>query len=179
MYASFASPHLGVNNLLSKFIQDYGSVLFARNTGRQLFLRDQPNLLMEMTKGKYLESLKSFQKRVLYANLKLDHRVPYTTGAIYPFGSKEGMETITSKEITTPIVKIHEDDLFQGEVDIDTPEKEMGVNLRREMKWTRVDCMFGGVLAPILSHSNIAVCTQLLHSAGKDVVKDFIERMRI
>jgi len=177
MYASFASPHLGVNNLLSYFVQHYGSKLFAGRSGQQLFLRDTPNLLVDMTKGKFLEALKSFDKRVLYANLKWDHRVPYSTGAIYPFESEEGSEAIPSKETLTPIVEIHEDEPLQGHPVADTLEKEMCVNLRREMGWTRVDCLFDGRLAPMLSHSNIAVVLEVIHFAGKDVIKDFVERL--
>lgn len=90
-FTSFASPHIGCNVLgtsLGKRLFNFiGSWSMAR-TSRQAFLRDRYTisgtpLFKHMTdEGTlFVEALKLFQKRALYANILNDHRCDFYTAA--------------------------------------------------------------------------------------------------
>lgn len=89
-FMTFATPHLGVNfykdgkfpyNVLTKL----GSNVLGRS-GRQLFLLDNKEnanpLLLEISKGKYLEALQSFKHHIALANVHNDRSVSFYTSFI-------------------------------------------------------------------------------------------------
>lgn len=89
-FMTFATPHLGVNfykdgkfpyNVLTKL----GSNVLGRS-GRQLFILDNKEnadpLLLEISKGKYLEALQSFKNHIALANVHNDRSVSFYTSFI-------------------------------------------------------------------------------------------------
>lgn len=89
-FMTIASPHLGVNFYKNgKFpynvLTSLGSNVLGRS-GRQLFILDNENntdpLLLKISKGKYLEALKSFKHHVSLANVQNDRTVSFYTSFI-------------------------------------------------------------------------------------------------
>lgn len=91
LFMTIATPHLGVynHNMLddtyignSHFLKTTVSSLFF-GSGKDLFASEEDSLLFKMgTDARWLDALKLFKKRRLYANLFRDSVVPITTGAI-------------------------------------------------------------------------------------------------
>ncbi|CAI8503111.1 unnamed protein product [Hanseniaspora opuntiae] len=125
---TFATPHLGVNfykdgkfpyNVLTKL----GSNVLGRS-GRQLFLLDNKEnanpLLLEISKGKYLEALQSFKHHIALANVHNDRSVSFYTSFITDLEYQCSSNALESDNLLVTW------DKFPNEAIIDVTSKHIG-----------------------------------------------------
>ena len=102
-FMTFATPHIGVRRpQRSPFNIVFQSLapLWAGQTGAELTLTDDVDtpLLLQMSKGAYIEALQMFQKKILYGNVFYDIQVPLTTSTISlhknPYRTMESSEIV-------------------------------------------------------------------------------------
>jgi len=88
VFATFATPHLGVRKPLTNPLNLVFQNLILRifQTTRELGMLDTQDgstpLLHQMVDEDYIRPLKRFKRRVLYANISNDFQVPYTTASL-------------------------------------------------------------------------------------------------
>lgn len=92
IFVTMATPHLGVQfynprRYFFKGLLQFGIRLIGSNiigkSGRELFVVDSSNdILVKLSKGEYLEALRSFKWRVAFANVNNDRSVAFYTGFI-------------------------------------------------------------------------------------------------
>lgn len=88
-FLTVASPHLGVRRFATSGFHGFFDTAFhtfapkvAGFTGTQLLLEDGEQMLHQMVDEEYLSCLRSFDRRVCYANTQHDPQVPAWTGNI-------------------------------------------------------------------------------------------------
>lgn len=208
-FITCATPHLGCKGhkqvpLFCGFhsLEKTASRLswFLGKTGKHLFLTDgksgKPPLLLQMVRDsediKFMSALRSFKRRVAYANIRYDQLVGWSTSSIrcrnelpkrrhlkrhenYPhivnIETVRPMATSVSEEVPT------KSKVSQGPAKIDL-EEEMVRGLTT-MSWDRVDVSFSGSRQKYLAHNTIQVQHYCIHSDGKDVVQHIIDNFQL
>ena len=75
-FITFATPHLGVRGKLARIYEVAMQLGLAGQSGRDVFLADNPTILHSMAVDKtFLRPLSMFQRKVLVANTHFDDKV--------------------------------------------------------------------------------------------------------
>lgn len=99
-YASIASPHLGARRspttLFGRLWTSFAAAggVIAGKSGTDLVLADDDLILLDLSRGVYLEALSLFAHRILVANIAGDNTVGYRSAAMVPcnpYKDKEGV----------------------------------------------------------------------------------------
>ncbi|GAB2219152.1 hypothetical protein Droror1_Dr00006782 [Drosera rotundifolia] len=199
-FITFATPHLGSrgNKQLPflcglPFLERQASQtahLVAGRSGKHLFLTDndygRPPLLMRMvtdTDGlKFISALRSFKRRVVYANANYDHIVGWRTSSIRRQHELPKVNLLVSDSKYPHILYI-EVDTFEGgshqpvsstqyqEVDFE----EMMIRGLSQVPWVRVHVSFQKSKQRYVAHNTIQVNRYWLNSDGADVIFHMID----
>jgi Putative serine esterase (DUF676) len=187
-FVTFATPHLGIRGQTHWMIETTFS-WFSIRTIEQLFIKDGEKLLISMTQpaSKWMEGLQLFSNHTTYANMQRDLMVPYCTASIYPLILNYDEDSL-SVNPHNHVIKVHRDnkvldleDFFKGKqaYNLASEEMKMVLNLRNDIEWMRIDCLFDGFTSYFFSHSHIYVARQWLNSDGADVVEHFVSNFCI
>ncbi|KAJ0538706.1 putative alpha/Beta hydrolase, lipase [Helianthus annuus] len=196
-FITVATPHLGsrgnkqVPFLFGLPALEKAAVLVIhwifRRTGRHLFLTDndegKPPLLKRMLEDYddcyFMSALRSFQRRVTYANVGYDHIVGWRTSSIRRnIELPKWQESVNEKY---PHV-VYEERCkgFDFELDstnddnADDVEEELVTGLSR-VSWEKVDVSFHNSKSRFAAHSVIQVKNHNLHTDGADVIQHMID----
>ncbi|XP_057787743.1 uncharacterized protein LOC131004979 [Salvia miltiorrhiza] len=199
-FVTFATPHLGSRGhkqlpLLCglPFLEKSASQTahwIAGRSGKHLFLTDNDGgklpLLLQMVKDSadlhFISALRSFKRRVVYANANYDHVVGWRTSSIrrqnelpkesllvndmkYPHivhveqGITEDVNSKVSSAVGTQVIDLEE-------------EMIRGLN---QVSWERIDVSFHKSRQRYVAHNTIQVKSYWLNSDGADVVQHMID----
>lgn len=199
-FITFASPHLGSRGHKQlpflcglPFLEQRASEtahLIVGRTGNHLFLTDnddgRPPLLLRMVDDcddiKFRSALRSFKRRVAYANANFDHMVGWRTSSIRRQHELPKYHLLVTDEKYPHIVFVDKGngEGFQKEVPFDGQDKEY--DLEEEMikglnqvAWERVDVSFHKSRQRYIAHNTIQVKSYWLNSDGADVVSHMID----
>ncbi|KAJ4957820.1 hypothetical protein NE237_024931 [Protea cynaroides] len=199
-FITCATPHLGSRGhkqlpflcglpFLEKRASQTAHWIVGR-TGKHLFLTDNddgmPPLLLQMVNDrpdlKFMSALRSFKRRVAYANANYDHMVGWGTSSIRRQHELPKSNVLVKREKYPHIVYIERDattDLNKrsssrvGDETVDM-EEEMIRGLT-QVAWERVDVSFQKSKQRYIAHSTIQVKSYWLNSDGADVVFHLID----
>ncbi|KAL8041021.1 hypothetical protein ABFX02_10G138000 [Erythranthe guttata] len=199
-FVTFATPHLGSRGhkqlpLLCglPFLEKSASQTahwIAGKSGKHLFLNDnddgKPPLLLRMVNDSddlhFISALRSFKRRVAYANANYDHVVGWRTSSIRRQNELPKENLLVSDSKYPHIVHIErgaiEDGISKASSAIGTQfidlEEEMirGLN---QVCWERVDVSFHKSRQRYVAHNTIQVKSYWLNSDGADVVQHMID----
>ncbi|XP_022135222.1 putative lipase YDR444W [Momordica charantia] len=199
-FITFATPHLGSRG--NKQFPVLGGLPFlergasqtahlvAGRSGKHLFLTDddddgKPPLLLRMVTDaedlKFISALRSFKRRVAYANVNYDHMVGWRTSSIRRQHELPKSSVLMTNDKYPHIVFVEQsspDDIFnKASLIIDQKvdlEEEMirGLN---QVPWIRVDVSFQKSRQRYIAHNTIQVKSYWLNSDGADVVFHMID----
>ncbi|KAK7351516.1 hypothetical protein VNO77_11036 [Canavalia gladiata] len=171
---------------------------FFGKTGKHLFLTDgnngKPPLLLQMVRDsedmKFMSALRSFKRRVAYANVRYDQLVGWSTSSIRRRNELPKRRHLSRHEKYPHIVNVEtanftpvneeaptESKVSSGSSKIDM-EEEM-IRSLTTMSWDRIDVSFSGSRQKYLAHSTIQVKTYCINSDGADVVQHMIDNFQL
>ncbi|XP_071686370.1 putative lipase ROG1 [Rutidosis leptorrhynchoides] len=196
-FITVATPHLGsrgnkqVPFLFGVSALEKTAVLVIhwifRRTGRHLFLTDndegKPPLLKRMLEDDgdcyFMSALRSFHRRVTYANVGYDHIVGWRTSSIRRNIELPKWEDSVNEKY--PHIVYEERckacDFEQDSTVVDNPddvEEELVTGLSR-VSWEKVDVSFHNSRSRFAAHSVIQVKNHNLHTDGADVIQHMID----
>lgn len=207
-FITSATPHLGSRGhkqvpmlcgfrSLEKAVTHVAGI--CGKTGKHLLLTDgdngKPPLLLQMVRDtediKFMSALRSFKRRVAYANVRYDQLVGWSTSSIrrrkelpkrrhlsrhenYPH--IVNVETAKSASVVAEEVPA-ESKLSSGSSKVDF-EEEM-IRSLTTMSWDRIDVRFSGPIQKFLAHSTIQVKSYWINSDGEDVIQHMIDNFQI
>lgn len=201
-FITSATPHLGsrghkqapalcgINNLES--VAAYASKLLGR-TGNHLFLRDagkgKPPLLLQMVKDSeelpFITALKSFKRRVAYANVRYDLFVGWSTSSLRRRSELPKPQDLFRSKVYPHIINVEsaKNESIHGGIDLEANRKkyrtrdmeEAMIKALTQMTWERVDVDFKGSKQRLFAHSTIQVKNYFMHSDGVDVIQHMID----
>ncbi|KAF8024685.1 hypothetical protein BT93_F1766 [Corymbia citriodora subsp. variegata] len=202
-FITSATPHLGSrgHKQVPMFCGFYSlEKLAARTsrllgrTGRHLFLTDnddgKPPLLLQMVKDsediKFISALKSFKRRVAYANARCDHLVGWSTSSLRQRNNLPKHKHPSTVDKRYPhIIHVERAKTTSFELEDSSEHKtdwrntadleEIMLRSLTRLSWDRVDVSFSGSKQRIFAHSTIQVKTQCLNSDGEDVIQHMID----
>ena len=186
-FVTLATPHLGARVPTSSLVNVLRHVSVPRvsRSTRELSLYPGPDetqtLLLRMaTQPAFLEALREFPRRILYANVSADIQVPYRTSALATFNAyaRGVMETtrdarfpsLTKWSVENP-VRTWEDhpsrvaSAFSSDATHAPMMRDMLVGLRSVGAWENYDAVFSTFFA----HEQIIGKRAALGFAGRDV----------
>lgn len=199
-FITFATPHLGSRGhkqlpLLCglPFLEKRASLTahwIAGRSGKHLFLTDnddgRPPLLLRMVNDgddlHFLSALRSFKRRVAYANANYDHVVGWRTSSIRR-QDELPKENLLLNDMKYPHIA-HIEKRNYGDVASKTSSSvgTQVINLEEEMirglnqvSWERVDVSFHKSRQRYVAHNTIQVKSYWLNSDGADVVQHMID----
>lgn len=158
-----------------------------RRTGRHLFLTDnedgKPPLLKRMLEDygdlKFMSALRSFHRRVAYANVGYDHIVGWRTSSIRRNIELPKWEDSVNEKYPHVVYEERckaydfDPDLTSGD-NTDDVEEELVTGLSR-VSWEKVDVSFHNSRSKFAAHSVIQVKDHNLHTDGADVIQHMID----
>ncbi|OVA16314.1 protein of unknown function DUF676 [Macleaya cordata] len=198
-FITFATPHLGSRGhkqlpflfglpFLEERVSQTAHWIVGR-TGKHLFLTDNDDgspLLLRMVNDcgdlKFMSALRSFKRRVAYANANYDHMVGWRTSSIRRQHELPQSHLLLKYEKYPHIVYIerqHDKDIHK-----EAASNIMGQTLELEEKmirgltqvsWERVDVSFHKSRQKYVAHSTINVKRYWINSDGADVVFHMID----
>ncbi|KAI3424587.1 DUF676 domain-containing protein [Psidium guajava] len=202
-FITSATPHLGsrghkqvpmfcgFNSLESLAVHTSG---FLGRTGRHLFLTDnddgKPPLLLQMANDsediKFISALKSFKRRVAYANAQFDHLVGWSTSSLRHWNNLPKREHLSANNIKYPhIIRVEGAKTTSSEKEDSSEHKndrrntadleETMLRSLTRLSWERVDVSFSRSKQRVFAHSTIQVKTQCINSDGEDVIQHMID----
>ncbi|KAK4415262.1 putative lipase ROG1 [Sesamum alatum] len=199
-FVTFATPHLGSRGhkqlpLLCglPFLEKSASQTahwVAGRSGKHLFLTDnddgKPPLLLRMVNDydglHFMSALRSFKRRVAYANANYDHVVGWRTSSIRRQNELPKSNLLVNDMKYPHIVYVErgitEDGTSKASSSVGTQvidlEEEMirGLN---QVSWERVDVSFHKSRQRYVAHNTIQVKSYWLNSDGADVVQHMID----
>ncbi|TKY74517.1 lipase ROG [Spatholobus suberectus] len=206
-FITSATPHLGSRghkqvpmfcgfHSLEKAVSRVAGVF--GKTGKHLFLTDggngKPPLLLQMVRDtediKFMSALRSFKRRVAYANVRHDQLVGWSTSSIRRRKELPKRRHLSRHENYPHIVNVEtakstciaeevpaESKMSSGSSKLDL-EEEM-IRSLTTMSWDRIDVSFSGSRQKFLAHSTIQVNTYCINSDGADVVQHMIDNFQI
>ncbi|XP_056689136.1 putative lipase ROG1 isoform X2 [Spinacia oleracea] len=208
-FITFATPHLGSrgHNQVPIFCGLHTLEIIARQTswflgktGRHLFLTDKdkekPPLLLRMANDcedlPFLSALRSFNRRVAYANVRFDQLVGWYTSSLRHENELPKRRQVERNDKYRHILNVETGvvaapqrgstlaSIMYGWKKLRTREmmKEMIKGLT-SVSWERVDVKFGGGKYRFVAHNSIQVQTYWVHSAGADVIQHMIDNFML
>ncbi|KAL6644710.1 hypothetical protein ACP70R_016318 [Stipagrostis hirtigluma subsp. patula] len=205
-FITFASPHLGSsgNKQLILFHQlpflcglpflerraSETAHLIVGRTGKHLFLTDndegQRPLLLRMVDDcddlKFRSALRSFKRRVAYANANFDHMVGWRTSSIRRQHELPKHRLLVRDEKYPHIVHVDKgvtyDNETEAQADRYDPEEEMIRGLT-QVPWERVDVSFQKSSQRLVAHNTIQVKSYWLNSDGTDVINHMMDNFLV
>ncbi|AES73903.2 putative alpha/Beta hydrolase [Medicago truncatula] len=207
-FITSATPHLGCRGhkqvpLLCGFhsLEKTASRLsrFLGKTGKHLFLTDgkneKPPLLLQMVRDsediKFMSALRSFKRRVAYANIRYDQLVGWSTSSIRRrnelpkgrhFKRHEKYLHIVNVETTKPTSVFPEEVPSESKVSSGSGKIDFEEEMIRGLttvSWDRIDVSFSGSRQKYLAHNAIQVQTYRINSDGVDVVQHMIDDFQL
>ncbi|KAF7080864.1 hypothetical protein CFC21_084866 [Triticum aestivum] len=201
-FIASATPHLGSRwnkqlpflfgvPLLEQTAAETAHLIVGR-TGKHLFLSDRddgkPPLLVRMVEdgddGKFMSALRSFKRRVAYANITYDHIVGWSTSSIRRQHELPKLELEANNEKYPHVIHVDtaNSEGTQQEDSVDTsltdsPEEEMIRGLT-QVTWERVDVCFHESRLKYNAHYNIQVRTPM-NLEGEDVIYHMIDNFLV
>ncbi|CAL9136130.1 unnamed protein product [Musa textilis] len=194
-FITFASPHLGSRGhkqlpflcglpFLERRASETAHFIVGR-TGKHLFLTDnddgKPPLLLRMVDDcddiKFRSALRSFKRRVAYANANFDHMVGWRTSSIRRQRELPKHHLLVGDNKYPHIVFVdkgdkinnHNETFTVAEATKDELEEEMIRGLT-QVSWERVDVSFQKSRQRYIAHNTIQVKSYWLNSDGADVI---------
>ncbi|GMP45595.1 hypothetical protein CsSME_00014065 [Camellia sinensis var. sinensis] len=201
-FITSATPHLGSGGhkqtpafcgfySLEKAAAHASSLL--GRTGKHLFLRDgdneKPPILLQMANDTddlpFISALRSFRRRVAYANARYDYLVGWSTSSLRrrsELPKRQNLSRIykyphvVNVELAKPM-NTQEEMSLEGQVNVckTIDMEEAMIRGLTKMSWERVDIDFSGTKQRLLAHSTIQVKTYRVNSAGADVIQHTID----
>ncbi|XP_062195561.1 uncharacterized protein LOC133898821 [Phragmites australis] len=195
-FITFASPHLGSSGnkqlpflcglpFLERRASETAHLIVGR-TGKHLFLTDNDDgrrpLLLRMVDDcddlKFRSALRSFKRRVAYANANFDHMVGWRTSSIRRQHELPKHRLLVRDEKYPHIVHVDKGITNNNEtevpVDLCDPEEEMIRGLTQVL-WERVDVSFQKSSQRLVAHNTIQVKSYWLNSDGEDVINHMMD----
>eukprot|EP01083_Nonionella_stella_P158713 516895_1 len=195
-YVSFASPHLGsldFRRLFGTPLANFGVTSWARQTGREMMLKDTNPFLLRMTKGKYLDALEAFAKRIAVANIANDTSVSFRSATMlrenfykaYKSQFKSRLPALAYNSRILDRARVLADmvqsDRYYTENFPKANTKNEDLKLEQQMienlnklEWNRVDC-FG---RPLFAHTDIVVKSERFNN-GHKIVEHVISLLQV
>ncbi|KAI4389838.1 hypothetical protein MLD38_002018 [Melastoma candidum] len=165
---------------------------FLGRTGRHLFLTDggkgQHPLLLQMVHDtddlKFMSALRSFKRRVAYANSKFDTLVGWGTSSLRR-RHELPMQQLSKNEKYRYVVNVEPAKAVTPQPEVSTKrpvgrrkafvlEEEM-LNSLASLPWERTDVRFSGSKQCFFAHSTIQVNRNCINSDGADVIQHMID----
>ncbi|WJZ98885.1 hypothetical protein VitviT2T_017378 [Vitis vinifera] len=199
-FITFATPHLGSRGHKQlpflcglPFLEKRASQTahwIAGRSGKHLFLTDsddgRPPLLLQMVNDsddlKFISALRSFKRRVAYANANYDHVVGWSTSSIRRQDELPKINHLVKDEKYPHIVYIEREttDDFHNKAssiagDQTTDIEEEMIQGLTQVPWERVDVSFHKSRQRYVAHNTIQVKSYWLNSDGADVVFHMID----
>lgn len=202
-FITFASPHLGSrgNKQLPflcglPFLEQRASEaahLIVGRTGKHLFLTDddgRPPLLLRMVDDgediKFMSALRSFKRRVVYANANYDHMVGWRTSSIRRQQELPKYHLLVEDERYPHIVHVDKgnnkntfeeasSDVLAQKYDLE----ETMIQGLTQVLWERVDVSFQKSRQRYIAHNTIQVKSYWLNSDGADVVSHLVDNFLV
>eukprot|EP00268_Persea_americana_P063821 TRINITY_DN8326_c0_g1_i1.p1 TRINITY_DN8326_c0_g1~~TRINITY_DN8326_c0_g1_i1.p1 ORF type:complete len:438 (+),score=76.66 TRINITY_DN8326_c0_g1_i1:345-1658(+) len=202
-FITFASPHLGSWGhkqlpflcglpFLERRASQTAHWIVGR-TGKHLFLTDndegQPPLLLQMVNDsedlKFISALRSFKRRVAYANANFDHIVGWRTSSIRRQHELPKYHLLVKDHKYPHIVYVDREksemhpvsSSYVGGQPIDLEEEMIrGLN---QVSWERVDVSFLKSRQRYTAHNTIQVKSYWMNSDGADVVFHMIDNFLV
>ncbi|KAI0512447.1 hypothetical protein KFK09_013086 [Dendrobium nobile] len=202
-FITFASPHLGSRGhkqlpLLCglPFLEQRASEaahLIVGRTGKHLFLTDDdgraPLLLRMVEDGediKFMSALRSFKRRVAYANANYDHMVGWRTSSIRRQHELPKYHLLVEDERYPHIVHVDKGETNNAAEEASSDVLAQKYNLEEAMiqgltqvPWERVDVSFQKSGQRYIAHNTIQVKSYWLNSDGADVVSHLIDNFLV
>ncbi|GAA0150711.1 hypothetical protein LIER_09588 [Lithospermum erythrorhizon] len=201
-FITSATPHLGSSGhkQVPMFCGLYtlekvasGTSALLGRTGKHLFLTDsddgKPPLLLRMANDtedlKFISALRSFKRRVAYANARFDNLVGWSTSSLRRRSELPKLRNLSRNNKYPHIVNIETAEASTTQNDFSTNDK-LNQRKRAEMEeamirgltrlsWERIDVSFKGSKQRYLAHSTIQVKTKWLNSDGSDVIQHMVD----
>lgn len=191
-FIAVSSPFLGVrrprrtvfNSVFHKF-----APLIAGQTGKELLMEDDdPNIMLELTKGDYLSSLRQFKRRAAYGNVFNDMQVPYCTSLFSshrnPFRGKNA-KRVVFLEGNSNIIDMEQSEFrlhpSSNELELTFASDERKrqvllsmVNNLNSLQWEKFACRID---VPFMAHVQIIFQNRFIPS-GKDATKHICARLK-
>lgn len=203
-FITVATPHLGSRGHRQLpflcgvlFLEKQASQtahLIAGRSGKHLFLTDtdegKPPLLIRMASDsyelKFISALRSFKRRVAYANVNFDHVVGWSTSSIRRQQELPKANLLANDDKYPHIVYIeldtqdnirHKVSSYADDQTIDYEEEMIrGLN---QVPWERVDVSFYKSRQRYVAHNTIQVKSYWLNSDGADVIYHMINNFLV
>ncbi|CAO2202041.1 unnamed protein product [Urochloa humidicola] len=195
-FITFASPHLGSSGnkqlpflcglpFLERRASETAHLIVGR-TGKHLFLTDNDDgrrpLLLRMVDDcddlQFRSALRSFKRRVAYANANFDHMVGWRTSSIRRQHELPKHRLLVRDEKYPHIVYVEKEVTNNNETEahanIYDPEEEMIRGLT-QVPWERVDVSFQKSSQRLVAHNTIQVKSYWLNSDGADVINHMMD----
>ncbi|XP_006660175.2 uncharacterized protein LOC102711177 [Oryza brachyantha] len=199
-FITFASPHLGSSGnkqlpflcglpFLERRASETAHLLVGR-TGKHLFLTDNDDgrrpLLLRMVDDcddiKFRSALRTFKRRVAYANANFDHMVGWRTSSIRRQHELPKHRLLVRDEKYPHIVHVDKgvtnNDEAEARSDLYDPEEEMIRGLT-QVPWERVDVSFQKSSQRLVAHNTIQVKSYWLNSDGEDVINHMMDNFLV
>ncbi|KAF7095758.1 hypothetical protein CFC21_097855 [Triticum aestivum] len=180
-FITFASPHLGSSGnkqlpflcglpFLERRASETAHLIVGR-TGKHLFLTDSDDgrrpLLLQMVQDhddiKFRSGLRSFKRRVAYANANFDHMVGWRTSSIRRQHELPKHRLLVRDEKYPHIVHVDRGIMDRNETEVSAnlcgPEEEMIRGLT-QLQWERVDVSFQKSSQRLVAHNTIQETTK-------------------
>ncbi|KAL3505024.1 hypothetical protein ACH5RR_034865 [Cinchona calisaya] len=201
-FITFATPHLGSRGhrqvpvfcglYTLENVASHTAWILGR-TGKHLFLTDsddgKPPLLLQMVNDsedlKFISALQSFKRRVVYANVRYDHLVGWSTSSLRRRNELPKRRDLLKKDKYPHIVNIEtaKTPVSQEENSLDLKVKKFRITDMEEamlrsltkLSWERVDVNFSGSKQRFFAHNTIQVQNYSINSDGADVIQHKID----
>lgn len=199
-FITFATPHLGSRGhkqlpflcgvpFLERRAPQTAHWIVGRS-GKHLFLTDKddgrPPLLLRMVNDenelKFMSALRSFKRRVAYANANYDHMVGWRTSSIRRQHELPKPNFLVKDGVYPHIVYVERDSNKNINWKDSSIIRSQTMDLEEEMirglaqvNWERVDVSFQKSRQRYIAHSTIQVKSYWLNSDGADVVFHMID----
>nr|XP_009417471.1 PREDICTED: uncharacterized protein LOC103997867 isoform X1 [Musa acuminata subsp. malaccensis]XP_009417472.1 PREDICTED: uncharacterized protein LOC103997867 isoform X1 [Musa acuminata subsp. malaccensis] len=203
-FITFASPHLGSRGhkqlpflcglpFLERRASETAHFIVGR-TGKHLFLTDnddgKPPLLLRMVDDcddiKFRSALRSFKRRVAYANANFDHMVGWRTSSIRRQRELPKHHLLLDDNKYPHIVFVDKGDKINNLNETSTVAEAIKDELEEKMirgltqvSWERVDVSFQKSRQRYIAHNTIQVKSYWLNSDGADVIFHMIDNFII
>lgn len=201
-FIASATPHLGSRwnkqlpflfgvPLLERTAAETAHFIVGR-TGKHLFLSDRdgekPPLLVRMVEdcddGKFMSALRSFKRRVAYANITYDHIVGWRTSSIRRQHELPELQLTANDEKYPHVIHVStanpEDPQQEDSLDASLADSLEEIMIRglTQVTWERVDVCFHESRLKYNAHYNIQVRTPL-NLEGEDVIYHMIDNFLV
>ncbi|CAO2040417.1 unnamed protein product [Urochloa humidicola] len=202
-FIASATPHLGSRwNKQLPFL--FGVPLLERTaagtahfivgrTGKHLFLTDRddgkPPLLVRMVEdcddGKFMSALRSFKRRVAYANVAYDHIVGWRTSSIRRQHELPKLNLSAIDEKYPHVINVDKgnSEAHQQEESVEASLanslEERMIRGLTQVSWERVDVCFHKSWLRYNAHNNIQVRIHPVNSDGEDVIYHMIDNFLV